>query len=145
MALADDPVLVNTGIISLQSAALAGGTSLLGKRLFNRARPEESVSQVWQQSRSSNRSFPSNHAAVTMAAITPFAEEYQLPWLYVAGGVASAGRIAKGKHWLSDVVAGGLLGYGAGYTLWKGQRNTLVMPSVSMAGKAVALNLTHQY
>lgn len=145
MTLADDPVLVNTGIISLQSAALAGGTSLLGKRLLNRARPEESATQVWQQSRSGNRSFPSSHAAVTMAAITPFAEEYQLPWLYVAGGMASAGRVAKGKHWLSDVVAGGLLGYGTGYTLWKGQRNTFVMPSVSMAGKAASLNLTHQY
>lgn len=145
MALADDPVLVNTSIISLQSAALAGGASMLGKQLIDRARPEESGAKVWQQSRSGNHSLPSNHAAVTMAAITPFAEEYQLPWLYVAGGVASAGRIAKGKHWLSDVVAGGLLGYAAGYTLWKGQRNTLLMPSVSMAGKAVSLNLTHQY
>jgi membrane-associated phospholipid phosphatase len=145
MALSEDPVLVNTSIISLQSATVAAGVSMAGKRVFDRARPGESGDSTWQRASNGNRSFPSNHAAVTMAAITPFAEEYQLPWLYMAGGLASVGRVAGGKHWLSDVVAGSLLGYGTGYALWKGQRNTVMTPAVSFAGKGVALNLRHQY
>lgn len=145
MLLSDDPVMINTSIVSMQSAALAAGLSLGTKRLVNRARPSETTGSHWKSSESDSSSFPSNHAAVTMAAITPFAEEYQVPWLYAAAGLASAGRVVNGKHWVSDAVAGSLLGYGIGHWLWKGQRNTLLVPSVSTEAKTLGLNISHQY
>ena len=119
-------MLSNTGLIALQSAAVAGGSSLLIKQAVNRARPEADnghwSTQAAGQSKSDS-SFPSNHAAVAFALATPFAEEYDAPWLYGAAAAASLGRTAQRKHWLSDTVAGGLIGYAAGKWLWKAQRN----------------------
>ncbi|MDC7700873.1 YjbH domain-containing protein [Vogesella indigofera] len=124
MMLGDDR-LSNTGLIALQSAAVAGGSSLLIKQAVNRSRPEADnghwTTQHAGQSRSDS-SFPSNHAAVAFAVATPFAEEYGAPWLYGVAAAASLGRTAQRQHWLSDTVAGGLLGYAAGKWLWKAQR-----------------------
>ena len=145
MTLADDPVLVNTSIISLQSAGLAAGLSMAIKKLVDRARPVDSAGKTWAKAGQKSASFPSNHSAVTMAALTPYAEEYQLPWLYVAGGLANAGRLAGNKHWLSDVVGGSLLGYGTGYWLWKGQRKLSVLPEVGEGGKSVAMTMNISY
>lgn len=145
MALADDPVLVNTSIISLQSAGMAAGLSIATKKLVDRARPADSAGKTWARADGQSGSFPSNHSAVTMAVLTPYAEEYQLPWLYVAGGLANAGRVAGNKHWASDVVAGSLLGYAVGYQLWKGQRDAVLMPTASADGKSLALTLHKQY
>jgi len=145
MSLADDPVLVNTSIISLQSAGLAAGLSIATKKLADRARPEDSGGKTWTAANKQSASFPSNHSAVTMAALTPYAEEYQLPWLYLVGGVVNAGRVAGSKHWMSDVVAGSLLGYAVGHQLWKGQRDVVLMPTASADGKSLALTLHKQY
>ncbi|MGL6070543.1 YjbH domain-containing protein, partial [Craterilacuibacter sp.] len=120
-----DSKLQNTGFIALQSAAVAAGSSMLLKQAFNRARPDEGQGHWSQQDAGPSRSdssFPSNHAAVTFGAITPFAAEYRAPWLYGVAGIASLGRTAKGKHWVSDIAAGGLLGYATGKWLWSAQR-----------------------
>jgi hypothetical protein len=122
-----DPRMQNTGIISLQAVAASMGVSALGKYVVNRARPEENRGS-WErggadQSRV-NSSFPSGHSAVAFAAVTPFAQEYDAPWLYGVATVSSMGRVAGRKHWVSDTVAGGLLGYVSGTLLWKGQRDT---------------------
>ncbi|MBI3144465.1 MAG: YjbH domain-containing protein [Pseudogulbenkiania sp.] len=125
MMLGDDR-LSNTGLIALQSAALAGGSSLLIKQAVNRARPEADAGHWSTQNAGqskSDRSFPSNHAAVAFALATPFAEEYDAPWLYGVATAASLGRTTQRKHWLSDTVAGGLIGYAAGKWLWKAQRH----------------------
>lgn len=120
-----DDRMQNTGIISMQAVAGAAGVSKLGKYLVARARPEQNLGP-WErvgegQSRSKS-SFPSTHSAVAFAAVTPFAQEYNAPWLYGVAAVTSMGRIANRKHWVSDTVAGGILGYAAGTLLWKGQR-----------------------
>ncbi|WP_328698614.1 YjbH domain-containing protein [Craterilacuibacter sinensis] len=126
MALAlGDSKLQNTGFIALQSAAVAGGGSMLLKQAFNRARPDEGQGHWSRQDASQSRSdssFPSNHASVTFGAITPFAAEYRAPWLYGVAGITSLGRTAKSKHWVSDIAAGGLLGYATGKWLWSAQR-----------------------
>ena len=43
--------------------------------------------------------------------------------LYGVAAVSSMGRIANRKHWVSDTVAGGIVGYAIGTILWKGQRD----------------------
>ena len=57
------------------------------------------------------------------AAVTPFAKEYDAPWLYSVAALGSAGRVAGRKHWVSDTVAGGILGYAVGSWLWSAQRD----------------------
>jgi hypothetical protein len=116
----------NTGFISLQAVGVSLGAAALGKYVVARARPEEnrgSFEKVGEGESRSNSSFPSGHSAVAFAAVTPFAQEYDAPWLYGVAAVSSMGRVAGRKHWVSDTVAGGIIGYATGTLLWKGQRD----------------------
>lgn len=118
-----DSRMQNIGIISLQSIAASAGVSMVTKRVVQRARPGEGDG-IW--SRTANRSdasFPSNHATVAFAAVTPFAQEYDAPWLYGLAAVGAMGRVADRQHWVSDVVAGGIVGYAIGSWLWQAQRD----------------------
>jgi membrane-associated phospholipid phosphatase len=114
----------NIGIISLQSIAGAAGLSMATKYVVGRARPSEERGH-WRRAVNgrSDASFPSNHAAVAFAAVTPFAQEYDAPWLYGLAAIGSMGRVANRQHWVSDVVAGGVLGYAVGSWLWQAQRD----------------------
>jgi membrane-associated phospholipid phosphatase len=118
-----DARMENMGWISLQSAAGAAALSIGAKHLVGRARPTENQGPWSTSADRSNASFPSNHASVAFAAVTPFAQEYDAPWLYGLVAAGSLGRTANRQHWVSDVVAGGLLGYAMGDWLWKAQRN----------------------
>lgn len=118
-----DSRMQNMGIISLQSIAGAAGVSMVTKRVVGRARPDEELGTFSRSAKRSDASFPSNHAAVAFAAVTPFAQEYDAPWLYGLAAVGSMGRVADRKHWVSDVVAGGVVGYAIGSWLWQAQRD----------------------
>ena len=117
-----DARMQNMGIISLESIAGAAGLSMATKHLVGRARPSEGLGQFSRTADRSNASFPSNHSVVAVAAVTPFAQEYDAPWLYGVAAVGSMGRTANRQHWVSDVVAGGMLGYAIGSWLWQTQR-----------------------
>ncbi|TIC78498.1 phosphatase PAP2 family protein [Crenobacter intestini] len=150
MALAlGDSKLQNTGLIALQAATVSAGGSMLLKQVFNRARPEQNAGHWGHQPSDRSRSdssFPSNHAAVTFAAITPFAAEYRAPWLYGVAAAASLGRTAGNKHWLSDVAAGGILGYFTGKWLWSAQRERERYPAMLDLGPGYAgVKLNHRY
>ena len=122
MAIGDDR-LQNTGLIAMESAAAAVGATTVLKYAVGRARPEEERGAWARASTLSNSSFVSGHSAVTFAAITPFAKEYDAPWLYGVAALGSMGRVAGREHWVSDVVGGGLLGYAIGSLVWQGQRD----------------------
>jgi len=118
-----DARLQNIGIISLESVAGAAALSIGAKHIAGRARPNENGGQWSKAADRSNASFPSNHASVAFAAVTPFAQEYDAPWLYGLAAAGSLGRTAGRQHWVSDVVAGGVLGMAVGGWLWQAQRN----------------------
>ena len=121
-----DERMRNTGLIAMQSIAAATGFSVVGKYAVGRARPEEEQgpwSRVGDGYSRSNASFPSGHSAISFAAVTPFAKEYDAPWLYGVAALGAAGRVAGRKHWVSDTVAGSVLGYAVGSWLWQAQRD----------------------
>lgn len=121
-----DERLQNIGLISMQSVAAATGLALVGKYAIGRARPDEDRgpwTSVGSEKSRSDASFPSGHSAIAFAAVTPFAKEYDAPWLYGVAAVGSAGRVFGRKHWVSDTVAGGILGYAMGSWLWQAQRD----------------------
>jgi len=118
-----DSRMQNIGIISLESVVGAAALSITAKHLVGRARPTEEAGQWGKATDRSNASFPSNHAAVAFAAVTPLAEEYDAPWLYGVAAIGSLGRTAGRQHWVSDVVTGSVLGMAVGGWLWQAQRN----------------------
>jgi membrane-associated phospholipid phosphatase len=101
-----DARLQNIGLISLESIAGAAALSIGAKHVFGRARPSDGLGQWSKAPDRSNASFPSNHTSVAFAAVTPFAREYDAPWLYGLAAAGSLGRTASRQHWVSDVVAG---------------------------------------
>ena len=121
-----DERMQNIGLISMQSVAAATGLALVGKYAIGRARPGEDRgpwTSVGEGKKRSDASFPSGHSTIAFAAVTPFAQEYDAPWLYGVAALGSAGRVAGRKHWVSDTVAGGILGYAVGTWLWQAQRD----------------------
>jgi membrane-associated phospholipid phosphatase len=135
-----DARMQNIGIISLESVAGAAALSIGAKHIAGRARPNEGQGQWGKAADRSNASFPSNHASVAFAAVTPFAQEYDAPWLYGLAAAGSLGRTAGRQHWVSDVVAGGVLGMAVGGWLWQAQRND-VRSSVALTPGAKSLGV----
>ena len=128
----------NMGLISLESVAGALAISELAKHAVGRARPSEELGPYRRTTDRKNASFPSNHSAVAFAAITPFAKEYDAPWLYGLAAVSSMGRVASRQHWVSDVVGGGVVGYAIGSWLWSAQRdNTKSQFAITPGSKEV--------
>jgi membrane-associated phospholipid phosphatase len=64
-------------------------------------------------------SFPSDLTTVAWATVTPYAKEYDAPWLYGVAALTNIGRIAERRHWLSDTVGASLLGWGVGSVMWE--------------------------
>ncbi len=104
-----------------QTALVAGtytlGVNLVTKSLVGRARPAEEMgpnSFNGGTSSAAQSSFASNHVALAFAFATPFAQQYDQPWLYGLAAFTGLGRIQSRDHWVSDTVAGGLIGYAIG-------------------------------
>jgi len=136
----------NMGIISLESIAGAAAVSMATKRIVGRARPSEEAGRWSKTSDRSDASFPSNHSTVAFAAVTPFAQEYDAPWLYGLAAAGSLGRTAGRQHWVSDVVAGGVIGYAMGSWLWQSQRdNTRSSFAVAPGPKSVSVAWSGSY
>jgi len=86
------------------------------KYAVGRARPTAGGEGEFQAGSSEDRfkSFPSRHTALMWAAVTPYAKEFGMPWLYGVAALTNAARVGSREHWLSDTVAGSVLGYALG-------------------------------
>jgi membrane-associated phospholipid phosphatase len=121
------PRLQDAGIAALEAGALAIAGSEVLKRAVGRARPEAELGSGEFDPFSSERrdhAFPSRHAAVMWAAVTPYAKEYGMPWLYGLAALTNAARAGSREHWVSDTVAGSLLGYWLGKIAWEARRES---------------------
>ena len=92
----------------LTSVVLAEAT----KAAIDRSRPLEGRGPTdFGHERRFDSSFPSVHTALAWSVLTPIAQHYDAPWLYGVAAVTNAARVAGRDHWLSDTVAGSVLGY----------------------------------
>ncbi|HVJ13428.1 MAG TPA: YjbH domain-containing protein, partial [Burkholderiales bacterium] len=142
------PQLSETGIAALEAGAAAFVASTGLKYAVGRARPDSGEAKDQFNPFESGdewHSFPSRHTAVMWAAITPYAKEYGMPWLYGLAAVTNVARTGSREHWFSDTVAGSLLGYALGHLAWDARRgknkNT---PSVAVGPGSVALTWSLQ-
>lgn len=112
------------------AAVEAGATALVAatglKYVVGRARPGAGLGPrefEWGSREDRFQSFPSRHTAVAWALATPFALEYDMPWLYGVAALTNLGRIGSREHWVSDTVASSLIGYGLGRIFWQASRD----------------------
>jgi len=113
-----------TARTSLTAAAFTMGGNLLTKYAVGRARPADELgnsSFTGFTPTAAQSSFGSNHVALAFALVTPFAKQADNPWLYGLAGFTAVGRIQSREHWLSDTVAGGLMGYAIGSLTYEQQ------------------------
>ncbi|MDD5247887.1 MAG: YjbH domain-containing protein [Rhodocyclaceae bacterium] len=121
-----DPIASETAWTSIKSVGLSLVGGELVKTIVGRARPDANLgthSFSPGSTASTNSSFPSLHMAVAFATVTPFAERYDAPWLYGVAAATAFGRIQQRQHFVSDTVAGSLLGYVIGSALSEEQRH----------------------
>jgi membrane-associated phospholipid phosphatase len=113
-----------TGLLSFETLADVTIIQFALKTIADRQRPDDLVSPNtgrFEASHSAryNSSFPSGHAIETFALASVVAHEYphklwvQLLCYGYAGGVVGA-RLAANKHFPSDVMAGGAIGWFVG-------------------------------
>lgn len=142
----DDPRLSRAGYSSIEAGGTALALSLGTKFAVGRARPlagqgAGSLHPFAGSSKAKTDSFPSGHSMIVWAMVTPFAEAYDEPWLYGVAGLTNLARVGSRNHWVSDTVAGSLLGYGIGKILWESSRNSSGRyPSIGVNGRELTLN-----
>ena len=108
------PNLQRGGGRVLASIVLAGLTTGSLKFITGRFRPDEASSQYIFQPFSNHDAFPSGHATMAFALATSLSEEIRRPWasavLYAGATGTAWSRLNDHKHWLSDVLAGAMIG-----------------------------------
>lgn len=123
---ATDPQRSRTGYAATEAGAIAFLTATGLKYAVARARPQERLGNSSFRASSVNAgtsAFPSRHAAVVWAVATPFAKQYGADWLYGAAVLTNLARVGSREHWVSDSVAGALIGYGIGQIFWESSRS----------------------
>lgn len=88
-----------------------------------------------------HRSFPSGHATAAFAAATVQSEyhPWQLPLWMSGAGLIAASRVKLHRHYIHDVVAGGILGMTTAEVELASQRGLLLFPVIDPAEHRVAV------
>ncbi|MDD4977708.1 MAG: YjbH domain-containing protein [Gallionella sp.] len=133
----DDPRLSRTGYAASEAAMASFATVMGLKYAIGRSRPAANVGNrnfnaFGGSAKKNTDSFPSGHTIVAWSVLTPFAEEYDAPWLYGLAAITNISRVGGRNHWVSDTVAGSLLGYGIGDLFWKTSQKYSNAPHISV-------------
>lgn len=114
--------LRETGLLATEAVIHTGIVVNTLKLATNRQRPEQGDGRgrFW----AGGKSFPSGHAGMSFALATVVAQEYRdkplIRWgAYGLAAAVSASRVTGLKHHPSDVVIGGLIGFGIGRYVWR--------------------------
>jgi len=106
--------LRHAGGLGVVGLVATGTASRSIKARIRRRRPDECHPRLKAGHRISARSFPSGHAASAFAAAAAVASATRTPGkvvlVYGCAAVLASGRVVRHRHWLSDVLAGALLG-----------------------------------
>ncbi len=143
--------LQDAAFTSMQSVMFAGAITGMLKFTFGRYRPSADDGPYRFDSFSGNSSFPSGHATVAFALVTPWVLYYPNVATYslfaLSSGTAIA-RIALDKHWPTDVLTGAAIGFfTARYLTYRHQRDArhrsrvVVAPAITEMGTGIQLTL----
>ena len=111
----------NVALASVEAGLTAAAAAEAIKFAVDRSRPQEDRGAAdFGHEKRSDSSFPSFHTTLAWSVLTPIAQHYDAPWLYGVAALTNVARTDGRHHWLSDTVAGSVLGYVIGD--WFGKR-----------------------
>ena len=148
--LTEDNTFQDAAFTSFEAVALSGVIVLVCKTVFGRGRPYLEKGPRYFDPfifKNDMQSFPSGHTSTAFAFTLPWIVYYPSIFTYsllvIPVGTAFA-RIAKDKHWLTDVLGGAIVGGLTGYLLAKSHQETRdnLASSASENGSVPVLHLT---
>ena len=92
------------------------------KRIFCRTRPRDIEPHCWADIMTRDRfSFPSGHSTTAFAVALSLGSFYPeiMPWLLLLAANVAISRVIIGMHFLSDVLAGSVMGALLGYAAFR--------------------------
>jgi membrane-associated phospholipid phosphatase len=136
-----------TGLLSFETLIDTTLIETILKSAFDRARPLEGNGNgdFWSGAHGLlNSGFPSGHSIDTFGIASVFAHEYKHVWwvkliAYSYAGTVVGARLAARKHFPSDVVAGGAMGWFTGDYVYAKRHN----PDLDQKEGAMQKILTH--
>lgn len=158
-AIAHNPKLSTTVMLATQSYITSGIWAFVFKTALGRTRPSEynhwtGPGRIFRpQDRhladgSEFNSFPSGHTTTAFAIASVFARQYKNKPLvgigaYTIATMVGLSRMTENRHWGSDILAGGLLGYLCGTAVVKNfERKTLTTTSTASLRQRVLSRMT---
>lgn len=147
----DDTKFQDAAFTSLQALVMTNITVNTGKFLFARERPSSHDGPYdLDFAEAGATSFPSGHAATAFAVLTPWVIYYPGPITYTLMAIpvgTAVARVARGRHWLSDVTAGAGIGVSIGYYLARKHLDlqsdrVQIIPSAGQDNFAVTVNFS---
>ena len=142
----DNTRVSRTAVTAVQSGLIGLGSALALDYVIGRAPPDMNLGKHnFESGRGLDQSsMPDDLTTVAWATVTPWAIEYEAPWLYGVATLTNLGSIAANRAWLSDTVAGSLLGWGIGSLMWHLNRERdKDMPMVTVTPRSVHATWTY--
>jgi membrane-associated phospholipid phosphatase len=130
-----DKMASDTAWSSIKAAGFTLGGTLALKAVVGRSLPKSELGTTDFNpfgGLGRDSAFPSNHVGVAFALVTPFAQQYNKPWLYALAASTALGRIQQREHFFSDTVASGFLGYVAGSLMRNYQSDRRKLPTLEI-------------
>lgn len=125
----DDERLARTSMNSAKALIFGAVLSESTKLIAGRSRPDMNRGSMhfdaFNGRINDTKSFPSGHSFVAWSVFTPFAQEYS-KWIYAIPAGVSLARMYRNRHWFSDVVLGGGIGYFAGLYFHKRKNQKVI-------------------
>ncbi|HVR10127.1 MAG TPA: phosphatase PAP2 family protein [Thermoanaerobaculia bacterium] len=120
--LAHDKRAQETTLDGLFASGIAGGLiSPLLKVVIGRNRPNANQGAYNFHPFSLKVSFPSGEATQAFAVASVISTQYPNPWVellsYTTAAITAWGRVRENGHWVSDTLAGALIGFHVGRTV----------------------------
>lgn len=124
----DDDLKIN-GLQAGASLIVAGGSTYILKKVFNRTRPyiaHPGDITLKESPGPTDPSFPSGHTSFAFAAATSLSlavpKWYVIAPSFLYAGAVGYSRMYLGVHYPSDVLGGAVVGVGSAYLTWKAQK-----------------------
>lgn len=119
--LTNDSKFRQAALTSLESLAVTSALVYVLKIGIGRKRPyEKKGAHSFDPFGGLDDSFPSGHTSTAFALITPWIYYYKKPWtyfLFIFPASTAISRMIFDKHWATDVLTGGAIGYMVSYYL----------------------------